>query len=148
MTRMTIWLLPVAALCLAATPSMAQSTDSKEAVTRLMEDFVRGWREGDAQLLSRVLALDEGRITWVSGQGSDESVGSMTFRAAVERDRKHPDNGSEGWQIFSLDVVNDELAVAKLQIPEGDAVNIDYMVCYRVAGEWRIVSNTFVIQRN
>lgn len=138
----------VAALCLAAKPSMAQSADSKEEVEQLLGDFVRGWREGDAELLSRVLALDEGRITWVSGQDREESVASMTFRAVLEPNRKHPSYGSDGWEIVSLDVVSDELAVAKLRIPEGDVVNIDYLVCYRVAGEWRIVSNTFVIQKN
>lgn len=123
-----------------------RGAEHRPELTRFLGDFVRGWREGDAQVLGRVLALDEGRITWVSGQGKDQKVGSMTFRAAVDRNRKHPEYGKEGWKILTLDVAGDELAFAKLEIPEGDVVNIDFLVCYRVAGDWRIVSNTFVIQ--
>jgi hypothetical protein len=113
-----------------------------------MADFVRGWREGNVDLLSSVVAMEEGRITWVSGNGADERVSSMTFRAAIERNRAHPEYGRDGWELQALDIVGDELAMAKLKIPEGDTVNIDYMVCYRVAGAWRIVSNTFVILKD
>ncbi len=128
-------------------PASAQHETVEAEIRQVMDHFVRGWREGDADLLSSVLALDDGRITWISGQGADERVGSMTFGDAVARDRAHPDYGADGWELLSLDVVDDQLAVVKLRIPEGEAVNIDYMVCYRVRGQWKIVSNTFVIQR-
>ena len=127
---------------------VAQDVPVRDELRSVMDDFVRGWREGDAELLSSVVDMDEGRITWVAGQGADEQVGSMTFAAAVARNRTHPEYGRSGWELASLDVVDDQLAFAKLRIPEGDVVNIDFMVCYRVAGEWRIVSNTFVIQPN
>lgn len=146
MARLTGWLLFGAALAIAPANATAQVASPDDELRRVMADFVRGWREGDAALLSSVLAMDEGRIAWVSGQGADERVSSMTFRAAVDRGRVHPEYGREGWEILSLDIIDDELAVAKLRILEGDAVNIDYMVCLRVAGQWRIVSNTFVIQ--
>lgn len=128
-------------------PASAQDEAVEAEIRQVMDDFIRGWREGDAELLSSVLALDDGRITWVSGQGADERVSSMTFGDAVARDRAHPDYGRDGWELLSLDVVDDRLAFAKLRIPEGAAVNIDYMVCYRVRGQWKIVSNTFVIDR-
>lgn len=146
MNRMILLVALSLALPFSAWSATAQEGTHEEDVRRVLADFVRGWREGNAELLSRVLALDEGRITWVSGQGDDQRVGAMTFGDAVARDRKHPNYGSDGWDVVSLDVVGDELAVAKLRIPEGDVINIDYLVCYRVAGEWRIVSNTFVIQ--
>lgn len=136
----------VAVSWFAAPPSAAQNMDAQEELRQVMDAFVRGWREGDAALLSSVVALDEGRISWVAGEGSDERVGSMTFREALDRGRVHPDYGREGWELVTLDVVDDELAFARLRIPEGDLVNIDFMVCYRVAGEWRIVSNTFVVR--
>lgn len=128
-------------------PAYAQHGTVEAEIRQVMDDFVRGWREGDAELLSSVLALDEGRITWVTGQGTEERVSSMTFADAVARDRAHPEYGRDGWELLSLDVVEDELAFAKLRIPEGDTVNIDYMVCFRVSGRWKIVSNTFVIVR-
>lgn len=123
----------------------ADESRSAREVREVMGDFVRGWREGDTELLARVVAMDEGRITWVSGSGADEQIGSMTFRAVIDRNRVHPDYGRDGWEIVSLEIENDELAFAKLRIPEGDVVNIDYMVAYRVGGVWKIVSNTFVI---
>lgn len=129
-------------------PSAAQEVSAEEELRQVMDAFVRGWREGDAALLSSVVATDEGRITWVSGEGSEERVGSMTFREALDRNRVHPDYGREGWELVTLEVVDGELAFARLRIPEGDLVNIDFMVCYRVAGERRIVSNTFVVRSN
>ena len=142
-----VWLLVfVTGSAFTAWPAAAQEVTARDELTQLMDDFVRGWREGDVELLSGVVAMDEGRITWVSGQGGNERVASMTFQAAIDRNRTHPDYGREGWDLVMLDIVDDELAFAKLRIPEGDVINIDFMVCYRVAGQWRIVSNTFAIQ--
>jgi hypothetical protein len=146
MNRLILTLAASLALPFGASPAAAQEETHEEEFRRVLADFVLGWREGDAEILSRGLALDEGRITWVSGQGDDQIVGAMTFGDAIARNRDHPDYGREGWEVASLDVVDDKLAVAKLRIPEGDVVNIDYLVCYRVAGNWRIVSNTFVIR--
>ena len=67
-----------------------------------MDDFVRGWREGDAELLSSVVDMDEGRITWVSGQGVNEQVGSMTFAAAVARNRTTQSMAAMGGSWFRL----------------------------------------------
>jgi hypothetical protein len=148
MTHRRLWLLLATLFILGPQPTPAQSTQDKEGLEQLMADFVRGWREGNVELLSKVVEMEEGRITWVSGDGADERVGSMTFRSAVERNRSHPEYGLDGWELQALDIVDGQLAMAKLKIPEGDHINIDYMVCYRVAGERRIVSNTFVILNN
>ena len=138
----------VAISCIAlpsAEPATAQDADAHDEIERVLADFVRGWREGDAETLERILALDAGYVQWVSGDGEDERAAAMTFRDIVARDRRHPEYGRTGWEIVSLDVVEDELAVAKLVIQEGDVVNVDCMVLYRVAGDWKIVSNTFVV---
>jgi hypothetical protein len=146
MTRRTA--VTVAISCIALStgqPASAQDGEARDEIEGVLADFVRGWREGDAETLERVLALDAGYVQWVSGEGEDERASAMTFRDIVARNRDHPDYGLTGWEIVSFDVVEDELAVAKLVIHEGDVLNVDYMVLYRIAGDWKIVSNTFVI---
>lgn len=123
----------------------AQNQSAVEEISDLMTRFVNGWREGDGDALVDVFAMDQGRILWVGGEAPREAVNSMTFRAAVERDRPRPTYGRTGWRIASIDIVNDEMAVAKLEIEDGDVLSVDYMVCYRINGQWKIVANTFVI---
>jgi len=57
-------------LALAGGVHPAQSEAARKELRQVMDDFVRGWREGDAALLSRIVDLDEGRITWVTGEGN------------------------------------------------------------------------------
>ena len=128
-----------------APEAAAQNREAVEELGQLMTRFVEAWREGDSQALADVFAMDEGRILWVGGAANSEQARSMTFRAAVERDRPRPSYGRTGWRIASLDIVNDEMAVAKLEIEDGDVLSIDYMLCYRINGQWKIVANTFVI---
>ena len=79
-----------------------------------------------------------------SGEGDEEVVNSMTFQAAVDRGKTNPAYGVDGWEIVEMDVIQDELAMVKLEIQFGKHVSVDYMICYKVRGEWKIVSNTFV----
>lgn len=141
-----VFFLILAALAIPPAAAHAQAQTGHPELERLMSDFVKGWREGDADLLSTVVAPAEGRLTWVSGDGADQKVEAMTFQAAMDRDRANEDYGLDGWRILDIDVVDDNLAFVKLEVLETSVVNIDYMVCYRVAGEWRIVSNTFAIR--
>ena len=122
-----------------------QNQEAVEELGDLMTRFVEAWREGDGDALADVFAMDEGRILWVTGEADGEAASSMTFRAAVERDRPRPSYGRSGWRIASVDIVNDEMALAKLEIEDGDVLSIDYMLCYRINGRWKIVANTFVI---
>lgn len=146
MTRRTAVIVAISCFALSAgQPAWAQDGEARDEVERVLADFVQGWRDGDAETLARVFALDAGYVQWVSGDGDDERAAAMTFRDIVARDRDHPDYGLSGWEIVSLDVVEGELAVAKLAIHEGGVVNVDYLVLYRIAETWKIVSNTFVI---
>lgn len=131
--------------CLIPGTLMAEpSQRTRDELHQVMADFVQGWREGDADRLGRVFAMAEGRIHWVSGEGDEEVVKSMTFQAAVDRGKTNPAYGLDGWEILSMDVLDDELAMVKLEIQFGKYVSIDFMICQKVRGEWRIVSNTFV----
>jgi hypothetical protein len=146
MKNRTVVLIAVASVAIACPrPACAQQEDAHGEIETVLADFVRGWREGDAETLERVLALDAGYVQWVSGEGDDEHAESMAFRHIVARNRANSDYGLAGWEIVSLDVVDDQLAAAKLAVQEDEVVNLDYLVLYRVAGDWKIVSNTFVI---
>lgn len=140
----TMPFLLVAALAIAP-PSPLEAQDARAEVEAIVDDFVRGWRDGDAETLNRVFALDAGFVQWVSGQGDEQQASAMTFRDIVARDKTHPNYGLPHYEILSLDVVENRMAFAKVAIPDGETMNYDYLVMFRVADSWKIMSNTFVV---
>ena len=91
-----------------------QGTSDVTAITETVERYVVGWRNGDLELLAEAFATEEGVVLWRTGEAGDESLGSMTFGDILERgSRPNPEYGMH-WEIVSLDVVDGQLAVAKV----------------------------------
>ena len=129
------------------TPGLrAQSTSDEERIRSVLEQYVTGWRDGDVERLGRIFATDEGRILWLAGNPGQETLRSMTFGEALQRRRPQPEYGRT-WSILALDVVDGQLAMAKLDISREGGSYIDYLVLQKIAGEWRIVTKTFVVRQ-
>jgi hypothetical protein len=71
----------------------------------------------------------------------------MTFDDVLERRRPQPHYGLE-WDVLALDVVDRKVAVAKLDISRSGGSYVDFLVLYKIAGEWRIVNKTFAVRSN
>ena len=68
----------------------------------------------------------------------------MTCGEILARGRRpNAEYGIES-EILSLDVVDGSLAVAKVEISREGGSYVDYLVLYRLASGWRIVTKTFV----
>ena len=128
----------VTVLGVASTPAQ-QSTAEHEAIEAVLEDYVVGWREGNAERLGRAFA-PTGAIVWPA-EGND--VNSMTFAAAIGRDRSNPSYGLE-WNVESLDIVDDHVAVARVNISRTGGSYVDLLTLYKLDAGWRIVNKAFV----
>ena len=68
----------------------------------------------------------------------------MTFSEVLARgSRPQPEYGLR-YEIQALDVIDDRLAVARVEQSRKGGSYVDVLVLYRIAGEWRIVTKTFV----
>jgi hypothetical protein len=137
-----------AGLAYGAVSGQAEGRDDEARIREVLSTYVSAWREGDVDRLARVFAAEHGRVMWLSGDGADQALASMTFQEILDRgSRPNPEYGLE-WDVLSLDVLDGQLAVAKLYISRGGGSYIDYLTLQRIAGEWRIVNKTFVSRRD
>jgi hypothetical protein len=67
----------------------------------------------------------------------------MTFAENLEGRRAQPEYGRT-WRVVMLDVVDDQLAAAKLEISRAGGSCVDYLLLQKIAGKWRIVTKAFV----
>jgi hypothetical protein len=130
------------ALSIWAGASIAQVPTDKEAIHQVLEDYIVGWRDGNAELLSRAFATESGTIMWVGSQDDQQVLQSMTFEAAIARGKSNSSYGLE-WQVLSLDVVDSSVALAKLDISRSRGSYIDFLTLYKIDGSWKIVNKVF-----
>lgn len=129
-----------------ATPnrSAAQEAGDSAAVSAVVEEYVRGWREGDVEALADVFEPAEGVLLWTSGGAGAARLNGMTFQEILDRgSRPNPSYGLET-TIEHIDVVDGQLAVARVFISRSGGSYTDYLVLYKLDAGWRIVTKTFV----
>lgn len=124
----------------------AQQPTAESQIRETVERYVVGWREGDLERLANAFSAETGVVLWRSGDPGEEMLAGMTFADILARgSRPNPDYGTE-WDIVELDIVDDQLAVARVDIARRDARYTDVLVLYRLAEGWRIVTKTFVVR--
>lgn len=133
-------------LCLAVTaPGLhSEGLSDEERIQQLLSEYVAGWREGDQERLANVFAK-KGTVVWVSDQSGRQELESMTFEDVLNRQKLRPGYG-QNWQLLSLDVVDGQLAVAKVDISRSGGSYVDVLVCQKIAEQWRIVHKSFVVR--
>lgn len=145
MKRKTVgFLFVLGCVSLSGTLESNVPNNEDKQVRQVIQDYVQGWREADKQQLSRVFALENGHLIWISGERGSEQVQSMSFEDIVARDKRPNPEYGRHTEILSLDIVDDKLAIAKVEISYSKGSYIDYLVLYKVGDDWRIVTKTFV----
>ncbi len=146
MTKRTLpicFVLAALAVAPAAAAMPPAGTDEK-AIRAIIADYVQGWREADPKRLSRVFALEEGRVLWLAERSGKQVLASRTFEKILQRPRKaQPEYGLE-WEVLDLDVIDGKLASAKVRISRRGGSYIDLLLLHKIEDEWRIVTKTFV----
>ena len=132
---------------LLSTSSHAKAVSSNEyqAIVATAHNYFNGAANGDQQLLAQAFDMEFGHMKMVSinketGKETIRSVPLKEFAGYFKKATK------DTWQanILSVDIVDDKMAMVKLDFHTPKTHYIDYLVMYKRENEWRIINKTFV----
>lgn len=135
--------------CLSAS-SYAESVTGKEyqAVVETAYNYFNGVAKGDQKLISKAFDLDFGHMKMIS---VDKDTGKETIRTVPLKEFagyfKKATKDTWVANILSVDIVDDKMAMVKLDFDTPKTHYIDYLVMYKRDGEWRIINKTFVANK-
>ena len=140
------------ALCtfLLSTVSHAESVTGKEyqAVVETAYNYFNGVANADQKLIAKALDLEFGHMKMISvdkdtGKESIRTVTLKEFSGYFKKATK------DTWvaNILSVDIVDDKMAMVKLDFNTPKTHYIDYLVMYKRENEWRIINKTFIAKK-
>jgi len=140
------------ALCtfLLSTVSRAESVTGKEyqAVVETAYNYFNGVANADQKLMSKAFDLEFGHMKMISvdkdtGKESIRTVTLKEFSGYFKKATK------DTWvaNILSVDIVDDKMAMVKLDFHTPKTHYIDYLVMYKRENEWRIINKTFIAKK-
>jgi hypothetical protein len=125
----------------------AESITGKEyqAVIKTAYDYFNGAANGDQELLSKAFDVDFGHVKMIivnkdTGKEIIRTVPLKEFSGYFKKATK------DTWvaNILSVDIVDDKMAMVKLDFDTPKTHYIDYLVMYKRNDEWRIINKTFI----
>jgi len=128
----------------------AESVTSKEyqGVINTALNYFNGAANGDQKLLRQAFDVDFGDIKMPM---VDKKTGKDVIRT-VSLDKfsgyfKKATQDKWRAKILSVDIVDDKMAMVKLDFDTPKTHYIDYLVMYKRNNQWRIVNKTFVANK-
>ncbi len=109
-------------------------------------NYIIGWRDGDPELLKKAFDMEAGVILWVDKEKKQEQLKSMKLSELVSNIRPHEGYGID-YEIQTLEVIDDQLAMAFVKIPREDNHYIDCLELQKINDDWKIVLKSFVYFR-
>tara|TARA_R110001583_G_scaffold175764_1_gene330422 strand:+ start:75 stop:533 length:459 start_codon:yes stop_codon:yes gene_type:complete len=131
-------------------PSQAESITSQEyqAVVATAYNYFNGAANGDQKLLAKAFDQQFGDVKMItvnqdSGQESIRTVPLKEFSGYFKKAT------ADTWQanILSVDIVDNKMAMVKLDFNTPKTHYIDYLVMYKRENDWRIINKTFVAKK-
>ena len=119
------------------------TSPTEVAVRKVVDQHIQGIVNADAKLLTDAWDTNVGRITFV-GQNKDgeEVAQSGPIADSIKLWTASKRTGTKG-EIQSVDIVNDQMALAKARIVWNKQVFDDYLVLLKSEGQWQLVSKTY-----
>jgi len=133
-----------------ALPNHAQSVTGSEykAVVETAYNYFNGAANGDQKLLAEAFDLEFGHVKMVT---TDKETGKETIRTVPLKEFAgyFKQVTKDTWQanILSVDIVDEKMAMVKLDFQTPKTQYIDYLVMYKREGDWRIINKTFVSKK-
>ncbi len=119
----------------------------RASIEQAIDNYIVGWRKGDTTLLKKAFDLEAGVVLWIERKEDPERLKSMKLEALAKRVKSQEGYGV-GYEIQNIDVVGDQLAMAKVRIPMKSGNHyIDYLQLQKINAEWRIVLKSYVYFR-
>ncbi|KGJ93780.1 nuclear transport factor 2 family protein [Colwellia psychrerythraea] len=134
-------------ICFISMPIQAKSVTSSEyqAVVDTAYNYFNGAAKGDQALLAKAFDLEFGHVKMIR---TNKETGKETIRTLTlqEFSAFFKQATTDTWQanILSVDVVDDKMAMVKLDFKTSKSHYIDYLVMYKRDNNWRIINKTFV----
>jgi hypothetical protein len=132
------------------TTSYAKSETSKEyqEVVETAYNYFNGAANGDQKLISKAFDLEFGHVKMIS---VDKDTGKETIRTVPLKEFSgyFKKATKDTWvaNILSVDIVDDKMAMVKLDFDTPKTHYVDYLVMYKRKGEWRIINKTFIAKK-
>jgi hypothetical protein len=133
-----------------STLSFAESVTSKEyqAVVETAYNYFNGAANGDQDLLSKAFDLEFGDVKMIT---VNKETGKETIRTVSLKEFsgyfKNATKDTWTANIRSVDLVDNKMAMVKLDFNTPKTHYIDYLVMYKRESEWRIINKTFVAKK-
>ncbi|MFT5756942.1 MAG: hypothetical protein ACI9LM_001667 [Alteromonadaceae bacterium] len=123
----------------------AEINSEYQAVVDTAYRYFNGAATGDQALLAKAFDMEFGHIKMniidkVSGKETIRSLTLKEFSAFFKKATV------DSWQakILSVDIVDDKMAMVKLDFDTPKTHYVDYLVMYKREGQWKIINKTFV----
>lgn len=116
-----------------------------QAVVTTAYNYFNGAANGDQELLSKAFDMEFGHVKMIN---VDKNTGKETIRTVPlkEFSSYFKKVTKDKWvaNILSIDIVNHQMAMVKLDFDTPKTHYIDYLVMYKRNNEWRIINKTFI----
>lgn len=121
------------------------TSNEYNAVVETAYNYFNGLANGDQALLEKSFDFEFGHVKILTvdkdtGKDSVKTIPLDEFAALFNK------KTTETWEakILSVDIVDDKMAIVKLDFDKPTKHYVDYLVMYKRNSEWRIINKTFV----
>lgn len=123
----------------------AKTSNEYEAVVATAYKYFNGAANGDQALLNAAFDTDFGdiKMPMVDKETGNDIVRTVPL-AQFAKVFKKPTPDLWQAKVLSVDIVDDKMAMVKLDFDTPKTHYVDYLVMYKRNGQWRIVNKTFV----
>jgi len=147
------WLITSAVIFILGSSSLPSFAASKagtehQAVIDTAYKYFNGVASADKTLMSEAFDMDYGHMKMVS---TDKDTGKEIIRVVPFEEFAgfFKTATKDLWQadILSVDVVDNKMAMVKLDFHTPETHYIDYLVMYKRNQQWKIINKTFVANK-
>ncbi len=133
------------------TELFGQKNEVQKRVHEAVQNYYQGYLHNEAAPLAKAFDLENGHLKALQKDSASarQFVRVYPMQQVAERwVSKKPFSDAQKAQshlkILSTDILQEQLAVVKVELKAGEKVYIDYLSLYQVNGEWKIVNKVFV----
>jgi len=141
----------IAALCLLPSSMvLAESVTSNEyqAVVTTAYNYVNGLANADQKMLANSLDLEFGDVKMLkkNPETQKETIRTVSLMEYVGFFKEAT---KDTWQakVISVDIVDEKMAMVKLDFETPKTYYTDYLVMYKRDKNWRIINKTFIAKK-
>lgn len=128
------------------------NTEAKKNVTKTIENYFYGYINRDASLLFQAFDLENGTMK-VPKKENGVTVGfrNRYFKEVVPKwgnRKKLPKAQLDNCKldILSLEVIDDQMAIAKISMKVDTVIYIDLLSVQKIDGDWKITNKTYTVR--